>query len=74
MVGRGTEMSTVNYKTDYEIQETAFELLHKKLGMSDLIRFMQQYNKGYGNYVQDRDKWQKKYTVDNLFDEIEQQL
>ncbi len=64
-------MSVLNYKTDYEIQEAAFELLNKKLGITNLIRFMQQYDKGYGNYTIDRDAWQKDYTIDSLFDEIE---
>lgn len=71
MVRRGIEMSTENYKTDYEIQQTAFDVLQKKLGISNLIRFMQQYDKGYGDYTVDRDDWQKKYTVDSLFAEIE---
>lgn len=64
-------MSVTSYKTDYEIQQTAFDVLHKQLGISNLIRFMQQYDKGYGNYTVDRDKWQKNYTVDSLFAEIE---
>ncbi len=64
-------MSVANYKTDYEIQQTAFDVLHKQLGISNLIRFMQQYDKGYGNYTVDRDQWQKNYTVDSLFAEIE---
>ena len=64
-------MSVANYKTDYEIQQTAFDVLHKQLGISNLIRFMQQYDKGYGNYAVDRDQWQKNYTVDSLFAEIE---
>ena len=64
-------MSVANYKTDYEIQQTAFDVLHKQLGISNLIRFMQQYDKGYGNYTIDRDEWQKNYTVDSLFTEIE---
>lgn len=71
MVRRGAEMSALSYKTDYEIQETAFDLLHKQLGITNLIRFMQQYDKGYGNYTKDRDTWQKEYTTDSLFDEIE---
>ncbi len=71
MVRRGIEVSALNYKTDYEIQETAFELLNKQLGITNLIRFMQQYDKGYGNYTKDRDHWQKDYTIDSLFDEIE---
>ncbi len=64
-------MSVANYKTDYEIQKTAFDVLRKQLGISNLIRFMQQYDKGYGNYTVDRDQWQKNYTVDSLFAEIE---
>jgi len=64
-------MSVANYKTDYEIQQTAFTVLHKQLGISNLIRFMQQYDKGYGNYTVDRDQWQKDYTVNSLFTEIE---
>ena len=64
-------MSVANYKTDYEIQKTAFDVLRKQLGVSNLIRFMQQYDKGYGNYTVDRDQWQKNYTVDSLFVEIE---
>ena len=64
-------MSVANYKTDYEIQQTAFDVLHKQLGISNFIRFMQQYDKGYGNYTIDRDEWQKNYTVDSLFTEIE---
>jgi hypothetical protein len=31
---------------------------------------MQQFNKGYGNYVEDRKEWQKSYSVDQLIDEI----
>ncbi|KAF3982568.1 MAG: hypothetical protein HFP81_02455 [Methylococcales symbiont of Hymedesmia sp. n. MRB-2018] len=53
------------------MQQTAFDVLHKQLGISNLIRFMQQYDKGYGNYTFDRDQWQNNYTVDSLFAETE---
>jgi hypothetical protein len=59
-----------NYQTDREIQQQAFHVLHQSLGVVGLIRFMQQYEKGYGNYTHDRQEWQKAYTVDSLFDEI----
>ena len=71
MVRRGIIMSVASYRTDYEIQQTAFKILRKQLGISDLIRFIQQYDKAYGNYTVDRDEWQKNYTVDSLFAEIE---
>jgi hypothetical protein len=32
---------------------------------------MQQFNQGYGNYVEDRQQWQKKYSVNDIFAEIE---
>lgn len=63
-------MSVVEYKTEYEIQKTGLDALHKNLGISGLIRFMQQFNSGYGNYTKDRQNWQKEYTVDEIFNEI----
>lgn len=63
-------MTAINYQTDYEIQKLAFSVLQKKLGITNLIRFMKQYDKGYGNYTTDRDAWQKEYTVDKLFEQI----
>ncbi|NOS73888.1 MAG: hypothetical protein HOP36_04990 [Methyloglobulus sp.] len=59
-----------NYQTDREIQQQAFQALCQSLGVVGLIRFMQQYEKGYGNYTLDRQEWQKAYTVDSLFDNI----
>ncbi len=63
-----------NYQTDYEIQKTAFAVLQKSLGVTNLIRFMQKYDKGYGNYTTDRDEWQKEYTVDKLFEKIKKKM
>ena len=61
MARRGIVMSEESYKTDVEIQQTAFDVLHKQLGIFNLIRFMQQYDKGYGSYTIDRDELQKIY-------------
>jgi hypothetical protein len=63
-------MSVTDYKTDREIQQLGMEILYKGLSVSDFIRFMQQFNKGYGNYVEDRQIWQKHYSVNQLIDEI----
>jgi hypothetical protein len=63
-------MSMTDYKTDREIQQLGMEILYKGLSVSDFIRFMQQFNKGYGNYVEDRQIWQKQYSVNQLIDEI----
>lgn len=63
-------MNTTQYKTEQEIQQLGLEALHKGLGISDFIRFMQQFNKGSGNYAKDRQEWQKQYSVNQLIDEI----
>ena len=56
-----------SYQTEHEIQRQALQALRSSLGVVGLIRFMQQYDKGYGNYTVDRQSWQKNYTVDSLF-------
>ncbi|MEQ1557497.1 MAG: hypothetical protein ABL933_00985 [Methyloglobulus sp.] len=63
-------MSATPYKTEQEIQQLGLEVLQKGLGVSDFIRFIQQFNKGYGNYVEDRQEWQQQYSVNQLIDEI----
>jgi hypothetical protein len=59
-------MSPVKYKTDYQIRVMGFQALQKELGIVGLIRFMQQFDLGSGDYVKDREAWQKDYTVDTL--------
>ena len=65
-------MNSTPYKTEQEIQQLGIEVLHKGLGVSDFIRVMQQFNKGSGNYVEDRQEWQKHYSVNQLIKEIVQ--
>jgi hypothetical protein len=47
-------MSAIEYKTEQKIQKIGIDILYKGLGVTDFIRFMQQFNQGYGNYVEDR--------------------
>ncbi len=61
-------MSAASYKTEFEIQQLGIEALRKGLGVVGLIRFMQQFDKGHGDYTKDRQSWQKDYTVDTLVD------
>ena len=63
-------MSTTPYKTEQEIQQLGIEVLQKGLGITDFIRFMQQFDKGHGNYVEDRQQWQKNYSVNQLLEEM----
>lgn len=65
-------MSVVSYKTENEIQKSGIEALCKGIGVVGLIRFIQQFDKGQGDYTKDRQQWQKYYTVDTLVETIKE--
>ncbi len=65
-------MNKVNYKTENEIQQLGIEAICKGIGVVGLIRFMQQFEKGHGDYVKDRQDWQKDYSVDALVEAIKE--
>ncbi len=64
-------MSAVEYKTEQEIQKMGIDILYKGLGAVDFIRFMQQFDQGHGNYVEDRLAWQQNYSVNDILVEME---
>jgi hypothetical protein len=66
-------MNAVVYKTEQEVQKLGFDILYQGLGATDFIRFMQQFNQGYGNYTEDRQQWQKDYSVDAILAEMAEQ-
>ena len=41
-------------------------LLSRELGLVGMIRFMQQFEMGQGDYSKDRHQWLDKYTVDDI--------
>jgi hypothetical protein len=59
-------MKQVNYATASEIQRSGIEALCRGIGVVGLIRFMQHFDKGQGDYTADRQEWQKEYSVDSL--------
>ena len=63
-------MTIIQNKTDHEIQLLGFEALKKELGIVGFIRFMQQFDLGRGDYVNDRQKRQQHYDVDTLVEAI----
>ena len=42
------------------------EALSRELGLVGMIRFMQQFEMGQGDYSKDRHQWLDKYTVDDI--------
>jgi hypothetical protein len=69
MAGRGIEMKTENL-TLYEIRTIGFEVLLRELGPAGAIRFIQQYERGQGDYSHDRKKLLPKKSVREIGEEI----
>ncbi len=49
-----------------EIRITGLKVLHRELGPVGLVRFLQLFNAGYGDYTKDRDQWLDQISLDDL--------
>ncbi len=68
-------MRTVRDMTPAQIRDVAHEAIIREMGVTGLIRYLQDQSLGSGNYVQDRWKWLPKYeSVDQLWDDMEPAL
>ena len=54
----------------YQIRQTGIKLLNRELGPVAMIRFLQQYQKSYGDYSKERHEWIDKMTVSGIVDRI----
>jgi len=52
--------------TPQQIREAGMEALSRELGVVGMIRFMQQFELGKGDYSQDRHEWLDRYSVDDI--------
>jgi hypothetical protein len=57
--------------TPAEIRKRGIEALAKALGPVGLVRFLQQFELGSGDYTRDREEWLKGLTVRDVVKEIE---
>ncbi len=53
-----------------EIREAGLEALARELGPVGMVRFLQQYETGSGDYTLERDTWLGDDTVEKLTDKI----
>ena len=65
-------MISTHDKTDQQIQVVGLDLLQKELGTSGLLRFLQQFERGHGNYTLERQQRNEAETVDSLVNQIMQ--
>lgn len=60
-------------KTDtvnlFEIRQKGIEALNRELGPIGMIRFLQQYEVGIGDYTNERHKWLDKITIEDIAEE-----
>ena len=56
----------VQMMTPQQIRAAGLAALSRELGLVGMIRFMQQFEMGQGDYSKDRHQWLDKYTVDDI--------
>ena len=50
----------------FQIRQLGLEVLSRELGPVAMIRFLQQYETGTGDYSKERHRWLNKLTVDDI--------
>jgi uncharacterized protein YciU (UPF0263 family) len=53
-----------------QIREIGLEVLAKALGPVGMIRFLQQFERGTGDYTKNREKWLTGISLQNILKEI----
>ena len=72
MANEGDKMIDVNKLTQAEIRRLGIEALTKALGPAGMARFMQQFEKGSGDYTRDRDEILGNPSIEEIISEIEE--
>ena len=54
-----------------QVRLAGLKALSRDLGPVDLVRFLQQFETGYGDYTAERHRWLGERTVQDLAQEIE---
>ena len=55
-----------------QIRITGMEALARELGIVGMIRFLQQFETGHGNYSKDRHKWLDNQNMDSVIKRIQE--
>ena len=56
----------VQMMTPQQIRTAGLAALSRELGLVGMIRFMQQFEMGQGDYSKDRHQWLDQYSVDDI--------
>lgn len=63
-------MVNVSEMTDVQLRETALTILGRELGPVGLLRFLRQYENGYGDYTKEREELLKNETMETVMARI----
>ncbi|MEW6521902.1 MAG: hypothetical protein AB1461_21130 [Thermodesulfobacteriota bacterium] len=66
-------MNTIETMTAEQIRHIGLQALGRDLGPDGMIRFLQQFETGWGDYTEERHQWLQKTNVKDLADKIVQQ-
>lgn len=64
-------MKTASLRPPAEVTRLGFAALSERLGIVDAIRFVQQFDLGQGDYLQEREHLLNGDTVESLFQDIQ---
>ena len=56
----------IRLMTPQQIRVAGLAALSRELGLVGMIRFMQQFEMGKGDYYKDRHEWLDQYSVDDI--------
>jgi len=56
--------------TSEQIRQCGLEALKRELGAVGMVRFLQQLDRGRGNYAKDRHEWQDQMNVEDVVAQI----
>ncbi len=57
--------------TPMQINQLGYRALAKELGFDGMMRFLQRFNLGEGDYTQERCQWLDDLSIDDVFSMIE---
>lgn len=54
------------HRTLDDVRREGLEALRERLGRADMIRFLQQFDNGRGNYARERHAWVDQTSLDSI--------
>jgi len=70
MVNGGNKIMNTQTLTPSQLRKAGVEALAKALGPIGMVRFLQLFETGAGDYTKEREKWLDKPGVRNIVEEI----